>query len=142
MFKYLDQIFQLKMSVFFKVLVIRGNVFKNQHSGIFNAWETGHCVYVCVCLCVCLCVCVCVCVFFHREDFFGLQGVRNILEGHGSTILCCQCSAGCLCQGPSFPNIRMWFFNSKDENPSEHELERKRLIYLAREKKNINWYRI
>ena len=34
-----------------------------------------------VCVCVCVCVCVHVCIFFHREGFFRLQNVEDILEG-------------------------------------------------------------
>ena len=32
-------------------------------------------------LCVCVCVRVCVFIFFHREGFFRLQDVQDILEG-------------------------------------------------------------
>ena len=41
------------------------------------------CLRVCVCVCVCVCVYVCVFVFIflHREDFFRLQNVQDILEG-------------------------------------------------------------
>ena len=37
-------------------------------------------VCVCVCGCGCVCVCVCVVIFFHREAFFRLQDVQDILE--------------------------------------------------------------
>ena len=49
------------------------------------------CVYSCVCVCVCVCVCMCVFVFifFHREGFFRLQDVWDILQEYGSMILCC-----------------------------------------------------
>ena len=35
---------------------------------------------VCVCVWVCVCVCECVVIFFHREGFFRLQDVQDILE--------------------------------------------------------------
>ena len=47
------------------------------------------CVFVCVCVCVCVCMCVFVFIFFHREGFFRLQDVWDILEEYGSMILCC-----------------------------------------------------
>ena len=39
--------------------------------------------------------CVCVFIFFHREGFFRLQDVQDILERYGSTILCCEYLSGC-----------------------------------------------
>ena len=42
-------------------------------------------------------VCVCVFIFFHREGFFWLQDVQDMLERYGSTILCCEYSSGCFC---------------------------------------------
>ena len=59
-----------------------------KHLGITIYNELSVCV--CVCVCVCVYVCVCVCLFFHREGLFRLQDVGDILEEHGSTILCCE----------------------------------------------------
>ena len=60
-------------------------------------------------MCVCVCVCVCVFIFFHREGFFRLQDVHDMLEMYGSTNLCCEYLSGCYCQFPSslFPNLSL-----------------------------------
>ena len=93
------------------------------------------CVYVCVYQCVCVCVCVCVFIFLHREGFFRLQDVQDILERYGSTILCCEYLFGCFCQVALSPYLKMSYFTSKDENSSHHNLERKRYdILIASEK--------
>ena len=44
---------------------------------------------------VCVCVYVYVFIFFHREGFFRLQDVQDILERYGSTILGCEYLSGC-----------------------------------------------
>ena len=76
--------------------------------------------FLCVCVCVRAraCVCVCVFIFFHREGFFRLQCVQDILERYGSTIFCCEYLFGCFCQVPSSPYLKMSYFTSKDENSS------------------------
>ena len=83
-------------------LFITGNKFEDLwvKIGKNRIWENrtvkhlGITIYnelsVCVCVCVCVYVCVCVCLFFHREGLFRLQDVGDILEEHGSTILCCE----------------------------------------------------
>ena len=126
------------------------------------------CVCVCVCVCVCACVYVFICfnrrgftwlkqnnkcnvrdqasdvvlaracVLFHRAGFFRLQDVCDILEGHESMILCCEDSAGCFCQVPSSPYLKILYFTSKDENSRGHELERKRYDILVTCEKMIH----
>ena len=70
-------------------------------------------------------VCVCAFIFFHREGFFRLQDLQDMLERYGSTILCCEYLSGCFCQVPSslFPNLS--YFTSKDVTPARRKLERK-----------------
>ena len=69
-----------------------------------------------VCVCVCVYVCVCVFIFFHREGFFRLQNVQDILE--------CTDQRSCVVnkfpssQVPSSPYLKMSYFTSKDENSS------------------------
>ena len=74
-----------------------------------------------LCVCVFVCVYVYVFIFFHREGFFRLQDVQDILERYGSTILCCEYSFGCFCQVPSslFPNLS--YFTSKDVTPARRK---------------------
>ena len=43
----------------------------------------------------------------------------------------CECYVGCFCQVPSSPYVKMSYLTSKDENASEHKLERKRYDVLA-----------
>ena len=81
-------------------LFITGNKFEDLwvKIGKNRIWENrtvkhlGITIYneLSVCVRVCVCVCVCVCLFFHREGLFRLQDVGDILEEHGSTILCCE----------------------------------------------------
>ena len=52
-------------------------------------------------------------------------------RGYGWTTLCCEYSAGCFSHVPSSPYLKMSYFISKDENSSEHELERKLYDVLA-----------
>ena len=90
----------------------------------------AHCVRVCVCVCVCACVCVF--IFFHREGFFRLQHVKDMLERFRSTILCCEYLSGCFCQVPSslFPNLS--YFTSKDVTPARRKNWREKdMIYCA-----------
>ena len=84
------------------------------------------------CVCVCVCVRVCVFIFFHREGFFRLQDIQDMLERYGSTILCCEYSSGCFCQVPSslFPNLS--YFTSKDVTPARRKNWRENdMIYCA-----------
>ena len=85
-------------------------------------------------VCVCVCVCVSMCIL---EGFFRMQDVSDIVEGHGPMNLCCEYSAGCSCQRPSSPYLKMPYFTSKNENSSEHKLERKRSDILGTCKKMI-----
>ena len=75
------------------------------------------CVYVCVCLCLCVCVCMFVCVFilFYREPSFNLQDFSDILQGYGSTMLCCEYHSRCFCQVPSSTYLKMSYVTSKDK---------------------------
>ena len=68
-----------------------------------------------------LLVCMCVFILFHREGFFRLQDVQDILEGHRSTILCCEYSSGCFYQVLSslLPNLS--YFISKDVTPARRK---------------------
>ena len=80
-------------------------------------------------------MCVFVFIFFHREGIFRLQNVQDILERYESTILCCEYLSGYFCQVPSSPYLKMSYFTFKDENSSQHKLERKRYdILMASEK--------
>ena len=99
---------------------------------------------VCVRACVCVCVCVCVFVFFHREGFFSLQDVWDMLEGYGgSTILCCECYARCFCQVLSSPLLKISYFTSKDENSARQKTGKKTTWYIGNLRKgDIYWYRI
>ena len=46
---------------------------------------------MCVCARACVCVCVCgVLILFHREGFFRLQDIWEILEGYRTMMLCCE----------------------------------------------------
>ena len=60
-------------------------------------------VRVCVCVYGWVGGCACVFILFHREDFFPLQDVCDILEGYGSTMF--------------FVSI-MSYFTSEDETPA------------------------
>ena len=64
-------------------------------------------VCVCVCVCVCFFTCTCVFILFHREGLFRLQDVWDILEGYGSTMLCCEYHSRCFCQVPSSRYLKM-----------------------------------
>ena len=77
------------------------------------------------------CVCVCVFIFFHRRGFFRLQDVWDILEKYGSTILCCEYLAGCFCQIPSSPYLKMSCFTSKDQNSSLLNTREKTIWYIV-----------
>ena len=76
------------------------------------------CVYVCVYVCVCMYVCVCVFILFYRGGFFRLQDVWDILEGYGSTMLCCKYYSRCFCEVSSSPFLNMSYFTSEDETPA------------------------
>ena len=101
------------------------------------------CVCVCVCLCLCLCLCLCVFIFFHREGFFRLQDVQDILERDGPTIFCCEYLYGCFCQVPSSPCLKVLNFTSKGENSSLQHTGEKTICYIHGQlKDDIDWYRI
>ena len=70
---------------------------------------------------VCVCVCVCVFILFHREGFFRLQDVGDILEGYGSTMLCYEYHSRCFYQVPSSRYLKMPYFTSKDETPARRQ---------------------
>ena len=74
------------------------------------------CICVCLCVCVCVCVCVCLCILFHREVFFRLQDVWDILEGYGSTMLCCEYHSRCFDQVPRSPFLKMSIFHLQRQN--------------------------
>ena len=100
------------------------------------------CVCVCVCVCACVrtcvfvfvCVCVCVCVharacvfpFFHREGFFRLQNVQDILEGKDQRS--CVVNISCVLYA-KFHHLRIWKCHispSKTKTAARNLLERKR----------------
>ena len=70
---------------------------------------------------VCVCVCVCLFIFFHREGFFWLQDVQDILERDGPTIFCWKYLYRCFCQVPSSPCLKVLNFTSKDDNILERK---------------------
>ena len=80
------------------------------------------------------CVGLCVFILFHREGFFRLQDVWDILQGYGSTMLCCHYHSRCFCQIPSSPFPNMSYFTSKDKTPARWQMERKRYDIWFREK--------
>ena len=85
----------------------------------------------------------CVFTFIHREGFFRLQDVQDILERYGSTILCCEYLSVCFCQVPSSPHLKMSYFTSKDENSSPQHTREKTIWYIDDQRKDdIYWYRI
>ena len=100
---------------------------------------------MCVSVYVCMCVCVCVCVYSsnveassnYKMSETNLRGtdqrscVVNISQGSGC--FCQVPSSQCFCQVPSF----MSYFTSKDENSSQHKLERNRCDILTASKKMI-----
>ena len=79
--------------------------------GDWKKWKTHAILAAFARACVCVCVwvggwvggCACVFILFHREGFFPLQDVCDILEGYGSTML--------------FVSI-MSYFTSEDETPA------------------------
>ena len=77
--------------------------------GDWKKWKTHAILAAFAHACVCVCVygwvggCACVFILFHREGFFPLQDVCDILEGYGSTTL--------------FVSI-MSYFTSEDETPA------------------------
>ena len=93
---------------------------------LMTCWWCRVCVCVCVCVCVRVCVCVCVFILFHREGLFRLQDVWDILEGHISTMLCCEYHSRCFCQVPLSPYLKISYFTSKDETPARPQTGEKR----------------
>ena len=97
--------------------------------------------------CMCVSVCVYVCVYIYSSTVeassnykmseTNLRGtdqqscVVNISQGSGC--FCQVPSSQCFCQVPSF----MSYFTSKDENSSQHKLERNRCDILTASKKMI-----
>ena len=88
------------------------------------------CVHVSLCLCVCVCVCVharaCVFPFFHREGFFRLQNVQDILEGKDQRS--CVVNISCVLYA-KFHHLRIWKCHispSKTKTAARNLLERKR----------------
>ena len=71
---------------------------------------------VCVVVCLCVCVSVCVLIFFHREDFFQLPDVQDMLESCESTILCCEYSS---------LSLNLSYFISKDVNSARRKTGKK-----------------
>ena len=77
--------------------------------GDWKKWKTHAILAAFARACVCMCMggwvggCACVFILFHREGFFPLQDVCDILEGYGSTML--------------FVSI-MSYFTSEDETPA------------------------
>ena len=73
--------------------------------GDWKKWKTHAILAAFACVCVYGWVggCACVFILFHREGFFPLQDVCDILEGYGSTTL--------------FVSI-MSYFTSEDETPA------------------------
>ena len=82
---------------------------------------------MCVCVCVCVCVYVCVHVFILLPWWLLLSG-RCLKHTSGARIkdLGLWIVIWCFCQAPSSPYRKMSYFTFKDENSSQHELERKR----------------
>ena len=80
---------------------------------------------VCVVVCLCVCVSVCVLIFFHREDFFQLPDVQDMLESCESTILCCEYSPRCFWQIPSSLSLNLSYFISKDVNSARRKTGKK-----------------
>ena len=71
-------------------------------------------------------------ILFHRKSFFRLQRCLGNTWGYGSMILCCKYYVRCFCPVSSSPYLKMSYFTSRDENSSEHKLERKRYDILYR----------
>ena len=94
-------------------------------------------VFYLLLVCVCVCACVCVCLFFHRKGFFRLQRFYGHNWGYRSTILCCEYYAGCFCQDPSSPYLKMSYFTFKDENPASANWKENYMIYWKTLKR---WY--
>ena len=68
---------------------------------------------------------LCVCIFFHRGGFFRLQDVCDILEGYGSTVLCCEYRFRCFCQVPSFSISKYVIFHLRRRNSSSPKIGEK-----------------
>ena len=92
----------------------------------------GGCVcvggWVCVCGCGCVRACVCVGVFIFCNN------VLDILEGYGSTTLCCEYYIGCFCEVLSSPFLKMSYFTSTDEPPAVDKLGKKQYDILHQQK--------
>ena len=97
-----------------------------------------------VCVCVGGWVCMCVFITFHREGLFQLEDVCDILEGYGSTMLCCEYYCWCFCQVPSFPFLNNYvIFHLWRRNSSLPTTGEKTIWYnSSRRKDDILWYRI
>ena len=91
-----------------------------------------------------LSVVLCACVFFHREGFFRLQDVWDILEGHRSTISCCEYSVGCSYQVLSSPYLKMSvIFHLQRQKLQRTRTGEKTIWYIGNLRKDdIYWYRI
>ena len=74
----------------------------------YSAECSSVCVCVCLCLCLCVCVSVCLCVYTLPPRRLLLPArYQRILEGYGSTMLCCVYHSRCFCQVPSPPFLKM-----------------------------------
>ena len=97
-------------------------------------------IYRC-CVCVCVFARVCVCVrarvfpFFHREGFFRLQNVQDILEGNDQRS--CVVNISCVLYA-KFHHLRIWKCHispSKTKTPARNLLERKRYDLMCSTKR-------
>ena len=70
-------------------------------------------------VCVCVCVCVCICLYsFTARAFSVCNDVWDILEEHGSTVLCCEYDSRYFCQVLSSLFLKMSYFTYKGETPA------------------------
>ena len=84
--------------------------------------------------------CVCVFIFLHREGFFRLQDVQDILERDGSTILCCEYLSGCFLPS-SFISISesiIFHLQRRNSNPPKNWREFE-MIYWNSAKRWCLW---
>ena len=88
------------------------------------------CVWVGGCVCVGVGACVRVCV----GVFIFCNNVLDILEGYGSTTLCCEYYIGCFCEVLSSPFLKMSYFTSTDEPPAVDKLGKKQYDILHQQK--------
>ena len=87
--------------------------------------------YDLVCVYMRVYVFMCVFILFHREGFLYQQDVWDMLEGYGSTILCCEYHFRWFCQVSSSLFLKMSYLTSKNKTPAyDIYCLRKKEIYI------------